>query len=138
MSDDVDNEADDTISVPLPVVQAQSEAEPQADEKEESEAEPQAEAEASLSSDEEFEQAVESFADIRAAINTLERTLDVARVAFENVKTLVFGDGEAVVHAWPLLDMDLMPCCGKKMMDVPLTERIAINPAEITCGKAPV
>jgi hypothetical protein len=129
MSDDVDNEADDTISVPLPVVKEESEGDPQAEEEEVG---------APLSNEERFEQTVAGFADVRTAINTLERTLDVARVAFENLKTLVFGDGEAIVHAWPLLDMELMPCCGRKMMDVPLTERIAIDPSEITCGKAPV
>ncbi len=115
MSDDTD--ADDTISVPLP------------------EAEPELKQKLTDKEREQFERTMADLVDMRAAINTLERTLDVARVAFENLKILVFGDDKSIVHAWPLPDAEVMPCCGRKMMDVPLTERISVDGTDITCGK---
>lgn len=114
MSEDVSVDNEDTISVPLPV-------------KEEKAAEPE--------QADRLEQAVVELTDIRDAIDTLERTLSVTKVAFENLKLLLFGDGKAVVHAWPLPGVELTPCCGRKAIDLPLTERIALDPSEITCGK---
>ncbi len=130
MSEDVDTDAEDTISVPIPT------GEPEEEPETEVEVEPEAVIKAEER--EKFERTVAELAGMRDLLQTLERTLDVARIAFENLKTAILGDGESVVHAWPMPGVELTPCCGKKMMDVPLTERIAIDPSEITCGKVPV
>lgn len=108
MSENVDQDAEDTISVPLP--------------------EPVAPAAPT-------EETMAELADIRDAIETLGRTLAVTMTAFETMKKLIFGDGSSVVHAWPLPGVELTPCCGRKAFDLPLTERIALDPSEITCGK---
>lgn len=113
MSEDVNPDAEDTTSVPLPVKWPEPE------------------------QDEHLEKMLFEMADIRTAIDTLARTLSVTMAAFENLKKLIFGDGLSAVHAWPLPGVELTPCCGKKAIDLPLTERIALDPSEVTCGKVP-
>lgn len=116
MSEEINPDVEDTISVPLP------EAGPVMTETEDLQVK--------------AEEIALNMGDIRAAMDTLQRTLAVAQVAFEAVQNAVFGEEGAIVHAWPRQGFDVTPCCGKKTLDLPLTEKIAMDVREATCTGA--
>ncbi|MFJ8583660.1 hypothetical protein ACIRD2_03230 [Streptomyces sp. NPDC093595] len=43
---------------------------------------------------------------------------------------------QAVVHATPRKGSGLTPCCGRTPFELPRTDRISIDPFEVTCGEA--
>lgn len=46
------------------------------------------------------------------------------------------GDpGSSVIHACPPSGCGIMPCCGRAPFEVPRTDRIARDPALVTCGR---
>lgn len=71
--------------------------------------------------------------DIRAAMETMARSLKVATEDYKALRLIVFGDEESIVHACPVGTSGIMPCCGKGTMDVPLTEPIRMDPNTVTC-----
>lgn len=113
MSEDIRSDDEDTISVPLPEVQSES----------------------GTVEERELQAAELDLLDVRAAMETMERTLAVAMVAYEELKRVVFGDEQAVVHACPSGStlIERLPCCGRSMIDVPLTERISLDGTAVTC-----
>lgn len=116
MSEDIPSDNEDTISVPVPDQKA---------------------IEATEEKDVEVEKMTRDMADVHAVMETLERTLTVAMAAFEELKRVVFGEEETVVHACPPGSSGLMPCCGRNPMDVPLTERISLDGTMVTCKGFP-
>ena len=75
--------------------------------------------------------------DVRAAVEALGRTLDVAMAAFAELRKIVIGDEKSVVHACPPVGSGLTPCCHRSPIDLPLTERISLDGTEVTCQGAP-
>lgn len=73
---------------------------------------------------------------VRAAMETLGRSLKVAMEDFEALRKAISGDDELIVHACPPGTSGIMPCCGKGPMDVPLTQPIRTDPNAVTCRGA--
>lgn len=113
MSESTMPDNEDTISVPLPVPPPEPEP----------------------TEEQEIQQAERSLTDIHAAMEVMGRTLAVTTTAFEELKRVVFGDEKAMVHACPPGTTEKLPCCGRSMIDVPLTERISLDGSEVTCGR---
>ncbi len=40
-----------------------------------------------------------------------------------------------IVHACPPEGSGIMPCCGRTPFDAPLTDRMTLDPALVTCGR---
>lgn len=113
MSENVTPDNEDTISVPLP------------------EAPPEPE----TAEEQEIRAAELDMADVHAALEVVGRTLAVAMTAFEELKRIVLGNEQSIVHACPPGSalIEKLPCCGRSMIDVPLTERISLDGSEVTC-----
>lgn len=123
MSESMTSDSEDTISVPLPSPPLELEASDIQEVEESSEAD-----ERKLSMD-----------DMRTAMETMERTLTVTMAAFDDLKRIVFGERRAIVHASPPISgvTGKLPCCGRSMIDVPMTEHISFDGSEVTCrGRA--
>ena len=44
---------------------------------------------------------------------------------------------DAVVHASPEIGAAEMPCCGRSPFEVPMTDRVTLDPERVTCRKMP-
>ncbi|AXH66197.1 hypothetical protein SEA_SATIS_36 [Streptomyces phage Satis] len=80
-----------------------------------------------------IEKLTKEMADVRAAMETLGRSLAVAQEDYKALRLIVMGDEESTVHACPPDGSGIMPCCGRTPMDVPLTERISLDGTTVTC-----
>ena len=47
-----------------------------------------------------------------------------------------YARADTTVHACPPGDCGTMPCCDRTPFEVPPTDRMALDPADVTCGKA--
>lgn len=45
------------------------------------------------------------------------------------------AEHRSVVHLSPLKDSGIMPCCGRTPFEVPSTDRMTLEPEQVTCGR---
>jgi hypothetical protein len=70
----------------------------------------------------------------------LDRASGDGRIQFRCL--VVYGDGlgrvqaDGVTHACPPDGGGLMPCCGQTPFEVPRTDRMTLDPAQVTCGSS--
>lgn len=106
MSEEVEHDNEDTISVSLPVAP-----------------------------DEEPELAKATFdmEDVCSALESVGRTIGTLATTFERLRVLIEGEEGATTHAPPVSAMGPTPCCGRSVLDIPMTERISFDGTGITC-----
>lgn len=112
MSEEIEHDNEDTISVPLPVV-------------------PESESESELEPDlikERFDTG-----DVLSALESVGRAIGTLAATFERLRVLIEGEEGAVTHAPPVSAMGPAPCCGRSVLDIPMTERISFDGAGVTC-----
>ena len=71
--------------------------------------------------------------DVLSALESVSRVIATLNMEFERLRMLIEGEEGATTHAPPLSAMGLTPCCGKSLLDIPITERILFDGAGVTC-----
>lgn len=109
VSNEIGHDEEDTISVPLPVTQdAQSDP---------------------VKTELDME-------DIASALESVGRAIVTISTTFERLRILIEGEEGATTHAPPVSAMGPAPCCGRSVLDIPMTERISFDGTGITCKGA--
>lgn len=83
-----------------------------------------------------MEEAELALADVRSALESVGRVINVLVSEFQRLEKLVAGDDDSVVHGCPPDGSGLTPCCHRSPIDLPLTERISLDGSEVTCKGA--